>query len=84
MTCKNSMERSHTKESRATKPTLNRSLKFPSKVRENRSHAVCKSKKLLDMERFHEFLDGKLVVLTREDIVLLNHHRLIINSLAQI
>jgi len=67
------MERPHTKESRATKPTLNRSLKFPSEVRENRPHAVCKSKKLLDMERFHEFLDGKLVVLTREDIVLLNH-----------
>lgn len=69
VSCKNSMERSHTKESRATKPTLNQSLKFPSKVRENRPHAVYKSMKLLDMERFHEFLDGKLVVLTREDIV---------------
>ncbi len=47
---------------------------IPSKVRENRPHAVYKSRKLFDMERFHAFLDGKLVVLTRENIV--NYHRI--------
>jgi len=31
-------------------------------LRENRSHAVCKSRKLFDMERFHDFLVGFLVV----------------------
>lgn len=38
---------SHTLESWATKPTLNRSLKLQPKVnRENRPHAVCKSSEL--------------------------------------
>ncbi len=64
---------SHTLEPRATKPTLNRRLKFPPKVNVRTAHMpYAKVVNFLDMERFHEFLDGKLVFLTREDIVLLN------------
>jgi hypothetical protein len=58
---------SHTLESWATKPTLNRSLEFPPKANVRTAHMpYAKVVNFLDMERFHEFLDGKLVVLTRE------------------
>lgn len=64
---------SHTLESWATKPTLDRSLEFPPKANVRTAHMpYAKVVNFLDMERFHEFLDGKLVFLTREDIVLLN------------
>lgn len=44
--------------------------KPPSKVHVKTAHAICESTKLfLDMERFHNGLDGKLVVLTRDNIV---------------
>ena len=58
---------SHTLEPRATKPTLNRRLKFPPKVNVRTAHMpYAKVVNFLDMERFHEFLDGKLVVLVRD------------------
>ena len=66
---------SHTLESRATKPNfiIRRFIKLQPKVNVRTAHMpYAKVVNFLDMERFHEFLDGKLVFLTREDIVLLN------------
>ena len=48
-------------------PTLNRRLKFPPKVNVRTAHMpYAKVVNFLDMERFHESLDGKLVVLVRD------------------
>ena len=50
------MERFHTFNPRASYDPNNKLLFANESSRENRSHAVCKSKKLLDMERFHDSL----------------------------
>ena len=64
---------SHTLEPRATKPTLNRSLKFPPKVNVRTAHMpYAKVVNFLDMERFHEFLDWKIGRFDSRYIVLLN------------
>lgn len=51
----NSMERSHTFNPWVSYDPSKKLLANES-IRENRSHAVCKSMKLLDMERFHDSL----------------------------
>jgi len=53
-------------------------------LRENRSHAVCKSRKLFDMERFHDSLVGFWSFTARENIVNYGANTLIIKSLKQI
>ena len=64
---------SHTLEPRATKPTLNRRLKFPPKVNVRTAHMpYAKVVNFLDMERFHEFLEGEFGLFDSRYIVLLN------------
>lgn len=66
-------------------PTLNRRLKFPPKVNVRTAHMpYAKVVNFLDMERFHESLDGKLVVWFEIHRYNYAFNRLIINSLLQI
>ena len=58
---KNSKERSHTFKLRVSYDPAIQFKNYMAAIeslRENHSHAVCKSKKLFDMERFHDSLVG--------------------------
>lgn len=68
---KKKTRRFHTLVLRATKPIFKiKILKYPTKAYVKTAHAVCESTKLfLDMERFHDTLEGKLVVSVRDNIV---------------
>ena len=58
---KKKARRFHTLDSWATKPNFKIILKLPPKAYVKTAHAVCESTKLfLDMERFHDTLDGKI------------------------
>ena len=70
--CTKKARRFHTLEPWATKPYLNK-FKSPSKAYVKTAHAVCESTKLfLDMERFHNVLDGNWSFQVRDYIVLIS------------
>ena len=66
---------SHTLESRATKPNfiIRRFIKLQPKVNVRTAHMpYAKVVNFLDMERFHEFLEGEFGLFDSRYIVLLN------------